>query len=594
MLLAKIDEICRAAVKKTFDFEPARVSVEFSDKFGDLAFNCFHLAKSLRQAPPKIAAALAEHLVVDGLTSSAEATSGYVNITLVDQALFSAAITPALADAKVVGRSQPDDNSKTLMVEFSSPNTNKPQHLGHVRNDCLGDSIARILTAVGNKVVRANVVNDRGIHICKSMLAYQREGEGKTPESSGTKGDHLVGDYYVLFEKKFRAEMATYLSEHPEQENLSREDFFKLSEWGQSAQEMLKKWEAGDEEVVALWKLMNSWVMAGFKETYAALGIAFDRYYLESETYQLGKEIIEEGLRRGVFYKREDNAIEINLSAEKLDKKVVLRADGTSVYITQDIGATQMKAEEFGLDGQVFVVGDEQIYHFKVLFSILKKLGFDWAENLKHLAYGMVNLPDGKMKSREGTVVDADDLINEVTTLALKEISARDATATGPEVEERARRIGLAALRFMILNVSPQTTMTYDPKASVAFDGDTGPYVLYAFARIRRMIEDSDIDETKVTFEAAALGDPSERKLALKLLQFRGVIERAARDWNPAQISNYLLQLARAYHSHNRAVKILKAEDPKQRQARLALSLATANTLAGGLDLLGIQTVDRM
>ncbi len=591
MLLEKVEDLGLKAVEAAFGVRPERISIDFTDKFGDLALNCFHLAKVLRQAPPKIAAQLAEQLVDGEIVSEAEATSGYVNLVLTDQALFEGTLTPILEHPTTFGGQIVTDDAKTAMVEFSSPNTNKPQHLGHVRNNCLGDSVARLLCTSGLRVIKANLVNDRGIHICKSMLAYQREGNGATPESTGFKGDHFVGQYYVLFEKRFREEMANYIAE--KNVEITKEDFFKVSKWGQAAQTMLQDWEAGRKDVVDLWRTMNSWVMAGFKQTYSDLGIEFDEYYFESDTYTLGKEIVEQGLAQGVFYRRDDGAVEIDLSAEKLDKKVVLRSDGTSVYITQDIGTTVRKAEDLNVDRQVFVVGDEQIYHFKVLFSILEKLGYAWATSLHHLAYGMVNLPEGKMKSREGKVVDADDLMEEVAGLAAKEISERGGKDDG-DASERAQKIGMAALKFMILSVSPKTTMTYDPKASVAFDGDTGPYVLYAFARIRRMIEDSEMSETQVGFDPAVLQDASERRLALKLLQFSRTVARASKDLNPALVCTYLLQLAHAYHSHNRAVKILKAETKALREARLALSLATAHTLKRGLGLLGIETVDRM
>ena len=596
MILQQVHEICRQAVKSAFDVEPESVSVDFSDKFGDLALNCFYLAKTLRQAPPKIAAAVAEAIESGDLVESAVAVSGYVNLTLVRTALFAGALEPVIAEPETFGAVPAEDDAPRMMIEFSSPNTNKPQHLGHVRNNCLGESLSRITEATGTRVVRANVVNDRGIHICKSMLAYQREGNGATPESSGKKGDHFVGEYYILFERRLQAELKELREAETADAAPEPEELLARSQWQADAQNLLQLWEDGDEETLALWRRMNAWVMEGFQQTYGDFGIRFDRIYLESDTYRGGKEIIERGLEAGVFYRRDDGAVEIDLTAEKLDKKVVLRSDGTSVYMTQDIGATPKKAEEFGLSGQIFVVGDEQIYHFKVLFSILEKLGYAWASNLHHLAYGMVHLPKGmgRMKSREGTVVDADNLVDEVTELARQEIITRNPEEDPEKVGPRARQIGLAALKFMILNVSPQTTMTYDPKASVQFDGDTGPYILYAYARIRRMIEDSGIETDGASFEAAELGDPSELRLALKILQFPGIARRAARDLNPSLIAGFLLQLARAYHSHNHDVPILKAENPATRQARLCLSYATAQTLERGLSLLGIETVDRM
>ncbi len=594
MLLEKLQDICREAVKSRFDVEVAEVSIDFPDKFGDLCMNCFYLARDLRQAPPKIAAALADHLNGVEFIEAAEATSGYVNFTIRRDVLMEAAVAPVLAARSAFGTLPADDNSPAIMVEFSAPNTNKPQHLGHVRNNCLGDSLSRILSAAGNKVLRANLINDRGIHICKSMLAYQREGSGATPTSVGKKGDHFVGDYYVLFETRFQEEWKAAKETDSSLVDLSKDEFFKISQWGMAAQTMLQEWEAGDEETVALWKQMNEWVIDGFNKTYESLGISFDKVYLESEQYLFGKEIILDGLERDVFYRREDGAIECDLSVEKLDRKVVLRSDGTSVYITQDIGTTVNKAEDFGLSGQVFVVGNEQIYHFKVLFSILEKLGYSWAGNLTHLAYGMVNLPDGKMKSREGKVVDADDIIAEVAELAAAEIRSREPDLDADELATRSQLIGLAALKFMILGVQPTTGMMYDPKKSVQFDGETGPYVLYAYARIQRMLTMSEVDLSEVEIDYSCLVDEHEIASALRLLAYPGCVQRAARDSNPAMIATYLLQLARSYHSMNRAVLILKAADPTVRQARLALSQAIATTIHNGLGLLGITPVDRM
>jgi len=594
VLLDRIEQVCRRAVENVYGVSPSRVTLDFPDQFGDLALNAFHLAKDLRKAPPAIAQALAEELEKDALIEQATAVKGYVNLILHRPALAEGALSPALQAPDSFGFRERTDGAQRIMVEFSSPNTNKPQHLGHVRTNCLGDSVARLLEATGTDVIRANLVNDRGIHIAKSMLAYQREGRGRTPESAGKKGDHFVGDFYVLFETRFREEWKRYKDENPDQSEISREDFAKVSEWMGGARRILQLWEEGDEEVLALWRRMNSWVMEGFEETYRTLGIQFDRIYLESETYQLGKEIVNDGLRKGVFYRRDDGAVEIDLTDVKLDRKVVLRSDGTSVYITQDIGTTVMKTEEYGLNGQIFVVGNEQIYHFNVLFEILKRLGKEWASNCRHLAYGMVNLPEGKMKSREGTVVDADNLIEEVSQLALQEIRSRQPDVDKEAAEERALNIALAALKFMILSVSPKTTMLFDPKASVSFEGDTGPYILYAYARIQRMLEDSGLTADDIEFDPTRLTDESEIRLMLKLVEFPRVVEKAAADLNPSLISNWLLACARSYHSHNRAVPILKADDPAVRKARLMLSRATATALSQGLGLLGIKTVDRM
>ena len=405
---------------------------------------------------------------------------------------------------------------RRTLVEFSAPNTNKPQHLGHLRNNFLGDAVARILENAGSKVTRVNLVNDRGIHICKSMLAYERWGGGVTPESSGKKGDHLVGDFYVRFEQEFQKELDAYVAAHLEEfefyfaENSVdrkgnvRPDDELRREWratfkeegfgkiplGAAAQEMLRKWEKGDEATVSLWRKMNGWVFDGFETTYRRLGIAFDKVYLESETWQLGKDLILEALGRGVFQKRPDGAVEIDLEKWGLGRKVVLRPDGTSVYITQDVGTTVLKARDWNADALVWVVGDEQRHHFKVLFKILELMGYAWASSCHHLAYGLVNLPEGRMKSREGTVVDADDLMDEVVGLAREEIQSRAPATPAQDLDQRAEKIALAALKFMLLKVNPQNTMVYNPKESVSFDGETGPYLLYTAARINKMLQD--------------------------------------------------------------------------------------------------------
>ncbi|HYC76847.1 MAG TPA: arginine--tRNA ligase [Planctomycetota bacterium] len=625
MLLDELAATARQALSELLDgAEAPPVTVEFADdaKLGDVVVNCFHLAKALKRPPPALAAALAPKLVGRGAIAEASAASGYVNVTVRRDALFRGA-APAARDAARAGASDVRAGRR-LLVEFSAPNTNKPQHLGHLRNNFLGDAVARLLEAAGASVVRVNLINDRGIHICKSMLAYLRFGERATPSSTGMKGDHFVGKWYVAFEKAFQAEADAYVAAHPEEyaawaatrsvdkKGRPRPEAELRAEWrasfkeenfgkvplGAAAQQMLRDWEAGDPDVVALWKTMNGWVLAGFDETYRKLGIRFDKVYLESETYRLGRDLILRGLERGVFKRRADGATEIDLSADGLGRKVVLRSDGTSVYITQDIGTTVRKAEEFGADGQIWVVADEQRFHFQALFAILARMGYPWAKSLQHLAYGMVHLPEGRMKSREGTVVDADDLLAEVADLAREEIVRRDPEISPAALDERAGAIALAALKFMLLKVTPATTMTYDPKESVSFDGETGPYLLYTYARIRRMLVDGawDADKAADAFDAGTLGHASETALALEILKFRRAVDRAARDCNPAALCQYLVGLAQTYNTYYQDVPILKvrASNPALCTARLTLSAAAANVVARGLELLGIGVVDKM
>ncbi len=623
MIIDEIGQTARAALKEMTGAEVPAISVEFPEdaSFGDFTVNCFHLAKSLRKAPPILAAELAPRLVGRGSIIAATAVSGYVNVTVDRAALFRSAIPAAVLDATAAGRNSVCDGRR-LLVEFSAPNTNKPQHLGHLRNNFLGDSVSRLLANAGANVTKVNLINDRGIHICKSMLAYQRFGNGVTPQTSGTKGDHLVGRFYVEFEKAFQKEVDEYVATHEaerdeyvrthavdrkgqprpveevakEWRSSFKEEGFGKIPLGAAAQEMLRQWERGDPATVNLWKTMNGWVFDGFNETYARLGIAFDRIYLESETYKLGRDLILDALERGIFQKRADGAVEIDLSAHGLGKKVVLRSDGTSVYITQDIGTTVQKAEQWNADGQTWVVADEQKHHFKVLFKILELMGYPWAKGCHHLAYGLVNLPEGRMKSREGTVVDADDLLDEVSALAKDEIKNRDPEVTTDELSARSEKIALAALRFMLLKVNPVSTMVYNPKESVSFDGDTGPYILYTFARIRRMLRDSGLDLKSAVgnFDPTLLGAPTEVALARALLRFNRATARAAAEFSPAVVCTYLHDLAQAYNAYYQEVPVLRATPDALKHSRLLISSATANVLERGCALLGIAMVDRM
>jgi len=489
----------------------------------------------------------------------------------------------------------PDDfadfkpNGKKVMVEYSSPNTNKPLHLGHVRNNLLGYSVAEILKAGGYEVIKTNLVNDRGIHICKSMLAWQKFGNGETPESTGEKGDHLVGKYYVLFDKEYKRQIDELRSF-----GQSEEEAKKNAPIIKEAQEMLQQWEAGNEKVISLWKMMNLWVYDGFGKTYEALGVNFDKFYYESETYLLGKDIVEEGLEKGVFFEKEDGSVWIDLTADGLDQKLVRRSDGTSVYMTQDLGTAQEKYKNFHMDESIYVVGNEQDYHFKVLFLILEKLGKSWAKGLYHLSYGMVDLPSGKMKSREGTVVDADDLISEMEQTAKEQTEALGKVEKYSETEknELYHTIGMGALKYFLLKVDPKKRLLFDPNESVDFQGHTGPFIQYTHARIRSVLSRvENFNNQRITIEAL---DSEERDLILILSQFPETISQAATGHSPAVIANYVYEVAKAFNKFYHEKSILQAEDETTKQFRLQLSSATAKVIKKAMKLLGIEVPERM
>ncbi|MGV6945421.1 arginine--tRNA ligase [Sphingobacterium kyonggiense] len=480
-------------------------------------------------------------------------------------------------------------NGKRLMVEYSSPNTNKPLHLGHVRNNLLGYSVAEILKAYGYDVVKANLVNDRGIHICKSMLAWQRFGNGETPESTGLKGDHLVGKYYVVFDKAYKQEIDA-LKAVGQSEDEAKKNAPLIKE----AQAMLQKWEAGDEEVIQLWKTMNAWVYAGFDQTYQRMGVDFDKFYYESDTYLLGKDIIQEGLESGVFFKKEDNSVWIDLTDEGLDQKLVLRGDGTSVYITQDLGTAQLKYDEFKMDESIYVVGNEQDYHFKVLFLILKKLGKSWANGLFHLSYGMVDLPTGKMKSREGTVVDADDLMKEMFDTAKTRTEELGKTEGLGEEEknELYETIGMGALKYFLLKVDPKKRLLFDPNETVDFQGHTGPFIQYTHARIKSVLRKGDFQEGQTATPESI--SSYERDLIQALASFPQVIEASAKEFSPAQLANFAYEVAKLYNKFYHEESILKAEDETAKAFRLQLSASAVRIIAKSMNLLGIQVPERM
>jgi len=481
-------------------------------------------------------------------------------------------------------------NGKKLMVEYSSPNTNKPLHLGHIRNNLLGYSVAEILKAYGYEVIKANLVNDRGIHICKSMLAWQKFGAGETPESTSMKGDHLVGKYYVVFDKEYKKEIEVLKAE-----GQSEDEAKKNAPLMKEAQSMLQKWEAGDEEVISLWKTMNSWVYAGFEKTYKQLGVDFDKYYYESNTYLLGKDIIQEGLEKGVFFKKDDNSVWIDLTDEGLDQKLVLRGDGTSVYITQDLGTAQLKYDEFKMSESIYVVGNEQDYHFKVLFLILKKLGKSWADGLFHLSYGMVDLPSGKMKSREGTVVDADDLMAEMLKTAQERTEELGKTEG---LEENAKAalyntIGMGALKYFLLKVDPKKRLLFDPNESVDFQGHTGPFIQYTHARIKSVLSKAEFDANSPVSVLPSISS-YERDLIQQLGAFPETIEASAQEFSPAQLANYIYEVAKLYNKFYHEETILKAEANDVKNFRLHLSAAAAKVIAKGMGLLGICVPERM
>ncbi len=558
---------------------------------GDITINCFRFAKNLKSNPMQAAQEICEWMNKHDDVEKAEAIKAFINVTIKSEALF----RDTVASGEITDKCfLPEAERKHILIEFSAPNTNKPQHLGHVRNNVLGQSTCSILRRAGHDVTAVNLVNDRGIHICKSMIAYQRFGHNTTPEEFGKKGDHLVGHFYVLFNQELKKQLAELRETKPELAEKSDNDLFLETELGQATQEMLQQWEENDKEVRALWRKMNDWVFAGFDETYERLGVKFDKLYLESDTYVLGKDIIDKGLEDNVFYKREDGAVEIDLEDKKLGKKVVLRSDGTSVYITQDIGTTVLKVKDCKPDGQIWVVGDEQKYHFQVLFEIMKRLGYEWAENLYHMAYGMVNLPTGKMKSREGTVVDADDLLDEMERLATEATQERCGADIPEDLAERAAIIGTGALKFMLLKVNPKTTLMFDPNESVKFEGDTGPYVQYAYARIKSILRKAGERYADKELDWSLMGEEAERDLAITCSRYPEVVKSAAAGYDSSQISNYLLNLAKAFSRFYTHCPVLAAPDEKLIPLRLELCRITANILKDGLNTLTIDVLEHM
>lgn len=554
---------------------------------GQVTAVTFPFTKFSKRTPEQTGAEIGEYLKnnvaeIEGFN----VIKGFLNFSVADQYWIGQLLNTILTE----GYGQFPANGKKVMVEYSSPNTNKPLHLGHVRNNLLGYSVAGILSAYGYEVIKVNLVNDRGIHICKSMLAWQLFGNGETPQSSRLKGDHLVGKYYVIFDQEYKKQIGELIvAGKPEEEAKKNAPIIR------QAQEMLLKWEAGDKEVKDLWTKMNGWVYAGFGETYKKLGVDFEKFYYESDTYLLGKDIIEEGLEKGVFFKKDDGSVWIDLTDDGLDQKLVLRADGTSVYMTQDMGTAQLKYDDFKMDGSIYVVGNEQDYHFKVLFLILQKLGKTWAKGLFHLSYGMVDLPSGKMKSREGTVVDADDMVDEMINTAqqrTEELGKVEGFST-EEKNKLYQMIGLGALKFFLLKVEPKKRLLFDPNESIDFQGHTGPFIQYTHARIRSVIAKAGY-ENKISKDYSIPLTALERDLLVNLARYPDVIEASAKEYSPAHIANYVFELAKLYNKFYHEEPILKAEDMDVKNLRLDLSAATASVINKGMSLLGISVPDRM
>lgn len=567
-----------------FEFQPTRKEFE-----GDITLVLFPLIKVLKKNPVEIGNAIGEYLYQNiEVVKKTNVVSGFLNIIISENYYIDFFNT--IYNEEQFGFKYPQESDKAVMVEYSSPNTNKPLHLGHIRNNLLGYSVAEILKASGKKVYKTQIINDRGIHICKSMLAWQKFGNGETPQSTKIKGDKFVGNYYVKFDKAYKAEINELIKN-----GLTEDEAKKKAPLILEAQQMLLDWEAGKQEVIELWKTMNQWVYEGFEETYNNLGVDFDSNYYESNTYLLGKEVVQFGLQKGVFNKKTDGSVWINLTDEGLDEKLVLRADGTSVYITQDIGTAIQRVKDYpDIGGMVYTVGNEQDYHFKVLFLILKKLGFYWAENLYHLSYGMVELPSGKMKSREGTVVDADDLMDEMTKTARK-ISEELGKLDGYSEQEKQKLykiIGLAALKYYMLKVDPKKTMMFNPEESVDFNGNTGPFIQYTYARIQSILRKADFD---YSFKINKIELHEKEKQLLKLLlSFPDMIDVAARQYSPALIANYTYELVKEYNSFYQSIPVLGETDIDKKIFRVRLSKKTGDTIRLSFGLLGIEMPERM
>ena len=565
-----------------FDYQATRKEFE-----GDITLVVFSLLRHIKGNPVQLGTAIGDYLKASSdLVVDFNVVKGFLNLSIAD-AFFTESLS-AISAEKEYGKVAVDPN-KVHLVEYSSPNTNKPLHLGHIRNNLLGYSVAQILQASGRQVLKTQIINDRGIHICKSMVAWQKFGAGETPDSSGLKGDKLVGNYYVRFDQEYKNEIAALIAEGKTEDQAKAEAPLFIS-----AQEMLRKWEAGDEEVVQLWKTMNQWVYDGFAVTYQKLGVDFDSYYYESDTYLLGKELIQLGIEKQLFYTKEDGSVWVDLTDEGLDEKLLLRSDGTAVYMTQDLGtALQRYKDNPTMDGMVYTVGNEQDYHFKVLFLILQKLGYDWATSLFHLSYGMVDLPEGKMKSREGTVVDADDLMVEMrdTAAGLAEELGKLEGMSEEEKQNLYHTIGLGALKYFILKVDPKKRILFDPKSSVDFTGNTGPFIQYTYARIQSILRKAPAVNA---VDSAIVLNGKEKEIIKQLLLYPETIQQAATQYSPALIANYVYDLVKLFNSFYQSISILGEEDQDLLHFRVQLSKTVGDVVASGCQLLGINVPERM
>ena len=578
-----IQELFSVSLEK-IEFQVTRKEFE-----GDITMVIFPLLKVIKGNPFEIGQKIGQHLVENvEQVEKFNVVSGFLNIVISDT--FYLHYFNSICNTSHFGHVFESTSEKAVMVEYSSPNTNKPLHLGHIRNNLLGYSVAEIIKASGKKVYKTQIINDRGIHICKSMLAWQKFGNGETPESTGLKGDKLVGNYYVAFDKQYKSETSELIARGQSEEEAKKNAPIILE-----AQQMLLDWEAGKPEVIELWKTMNQWVYDGFNETYKNLGVDFDSYYYESNTYLLGKEVVQFGLEKGIFERDPDGSVWIDLTEEGLDRKIVLRSDGTAVYMTQDIGTAIQRVKDFpDVGGMVYTVGNEQDYHFKVLFLILKKLGFEWAEHLYHLSYGMVELPSGKMKSREGTVVDADDLMVEMTQTAGK-IAQELGKLDGYSDEEKQRLykiIGLGALKYFMLKVDPKKTMLFNPEESVDFNGNTGPFIQYTYARIQSILRKAEVDLTEDCVNIVL--QPKEKDLIKLMETYPTVIQNAAQAYSPAIVANFVYDLVKEYNSFYQAIPILPEKDEKLRIFRVQLSKKVGEIIQSGFALLGIEVPERM
>ena len=558
---------------------------------GNLTVVVFPYLKASKKAPEATAQEIGEYLVANcDAVKAFNVVKGFLNIVI--EPKFWLNVLNHINETADYGFRAETPESELVMIEYSSPNTNKPLHLGHVRNNLLGYSLSRILAANGYKVVKTNIVNDRGIHICKSMLAWQKWGNGVTPETAGKKGDHLIGDFYVAFDKHYKAEVKEL-----EAQGMTKEEAEAASPLMQEARAMLRRWEAGDEEVRSLWRMMNEWVYAGFDETYKRMGVDFDKIYYESETYLEGKEKVLEGLEKGIMYRKEDNSVWADLTADGLDHKLLLRSDGTSVYMTQDIGTAKLRYQDYPIDKMIYVVGNEQNYHFQVLSLLLDKLGFKWGKHLVHFSYGMVELPEGKMKSREGTVVDADDLMDEMVNTA-KETSMQLGkldNCTQEEADKIASIIGLGALKYFILKVDPRKNMTFNPKESIDFNGNTGPFIQYTYARIQSVLRKAAEAGISEAYNAdAVVLSEKEVSLIQRLTDFPSLVEEAGRTYSPALIANYAYDLVKEYNQFYHDFSILREENADVRAFRLNLSRTVGDIIKRAMWLLGIEVPERM